>query len=319
MDLGRRTSRRFHTVKTEMDSLGHRVLLHGCGGGFDIFNGFFLMRELKRRGHEIHLANYTFTDDLHRYNPTDSMIVRITGHELRTKKNAAYFPEADLARQTGQPVYAVRLHGPARVLPELQALCDRLAIDSIVLVDGGHDAIIFGDEREWGSPLEDTCSIIIASQLRVPHSKFVVCISAPTENMDWPLFETRAATLCSQWTPANDEDTKDFEALLDVTAPETRSIPNECILACLRGHRAAHYENPRLKERLGDNPIEDWPPVIAETACHYMVSLDTLIEKSAFYTWILQQSCATLKDINRQIHVYKTTATRLPINSPSQK
>ncbi len=290
-----------------MESFGHRVLLYGCGGGFDIFNAFFLYRELKRRGHEVHLANYSFTDDLYRYTANDAMVVAIRGDEARTNKNASYFPEADLARHTGQPVYAVRLHGPQRLVPELQALCDRLAIGTLVLVDGGHDGVIFGDETEWGSPLEDTCSVIVATQLQVP-SKFLVCISAPTEQMDWKSFAERTDTLCTHWVPTEDID--EYEVLLD--SSHARSIPNECLLACLRGVRAEHYKNPRLKERLFDNPIEDWPPIMDETAWHYFVSLSTLVSASPYYTWMLQQTCHTLKDINRRIDVFKETKRTTP-------
>lgn len=285
-----------------LPDLGHRVLLFGCGGGYDVYNGFFLYRELCRRGHKVHLANYSFADDLFRY--ADTVIVRVTGEEPRTKKNAAYFPEADLARFLRHPVYAVRLFGPDRVWPEMQALCDELQIDSLVLVDGGHDAMILGEETEWGSPLEDTSSLIVAFRLTVP-SKFVVCVSAPTEGMDWPLFLKNVAPLCTQWRPTCTDDVGAFESLLDRLKPQSRSIPNECILACLKGVRDEHHENPRLKERLFDNPRDDWPPVLEETATHYFISLDELVSKSQFYSWILEQPCHSLKDVNRLIDAYR--------------
>lgn len=45
------------------------------------------------------------------------------------------------------------------VFKAYQALVKQLNIDTIVLVDGGTDSLMRGDEEQLGSPHEDMCSI----------------------------------------------------------------------------------------------------------------------------------------------------------------
>eukprot|EP01084_Bolivina_argentea_P221111 374581_1 len=43
-----------------------RILLSGCGGGFDIYQGIPLFFTLQAMGYEVFLANYTFAYDIER-------------------------------------------------------------------------------------------------------------------------------------------------------------------------------------------------------------------------------------------------------------
>lgn len=266
------------------------ILLYGCGGGFDIYSGLPLYWELLRQNKTVHLANYSFTDDLHTYR--DTCIVPITGKEARTRKNTSYFPEHDLARALGVPVYAVRLWDHLQIVPELDALVKEVGITCIVVIDAGHDAVLFGEEKNYGSPFEDVTSVLAMHHCKLRNPSLhveIACISAPTECMDFALFLKQYGEHFPDrtWTPRCDGgDIAKFEAILDSTPGETRSIPNESLLAAMKGiNEPSHYVNPRLQIRaqIDEFPTEDYPPVIPETARYYFIELDSLLRCSPFY------------------------------------
>lgn len=272
------------------------VLLYGCGGGYDIYSGLPLYWELLRHNKTVHLANCSFTDDLHTYNvaSTDTCIIPVTGNEMRTRKNAQYFPEHDLAKSLGVPVYAVRLWDHLQIAAALDSLIKKLAVTCIVIIDAGHDAILFGDEKDIGSPVEDVTTVLAVRQCqqRMPNLHVeIACISAPTESMDFNLFLKQYAEHFPNrtWSPLNTYVAQ-FESILNTTPAESRSIPNESLLAAMKGiYQSPHYVNPRLQIRASVDEFlpEDYPPVLAETAYYYFVELDLLMRRSPFYA-ILQ-------------------------------
>lgn len=275
----------------QMDTIDKysRILLVGCGGGYDIFAGYFLYKELLRRKKTVILANHSFTDDLHVY--SDATVVPITSETKRTKKNKNYFPEHTLASHLNITVYGIRLHSPIEIQYGLARLIDEKKIDLIVAVDAGHDAVLTGEEKQWGSPTEDATMILALRGLTTP--SLVVCVSAPTENMDFPLFLQQFARISKHpiWEPPSD-DTESFKELLDSTDPVTRSIPNESLLAAMEGrYGQPHYPNPRLNVRaIADDLIEeDYPPVTRETGYHYFFDLTSVIKGSPFYTSLVER------------------------------
>jgi hypothetical protein len=259
-----------------------RILLFGCGGGFDIFGGYFLFREWSKTNVCI-LANYSFTDDL------SDIMVRVSGKETRTANNQHYFPEADLAAHINQPVYAMKQVGPPLLQQCLQQLICEHRVDLVVAIDAGHDAILLGDEIAVGTPLEDSSSMLALKNIQESGIDVrIACISATTEQMDWALFQRQIAkfetlqTLCADASYADE-----FEALLNSTPAITRSIPNECLLAALRGVRQDRFVNERLKLRLGTDPIT-YPDIRAETAIYYLVDIRELFTQSRYYTQLRQ-------------------------------
>jgi hypothetical protein len=64
------------------------------------------------------------------------------------------------------------------VLPLLnsyQTLVKKLDLDAVVLVDGGTDSLMRGDEAGLGTPYEDIASIGAVNQLEIP-TKLLVCL-----------------------------------------------------------------------------------------------------------------------------------------------
>ena len=97
--------------------------------------------------------------------------------------NAEYFPEKHLAqwfRDQGKevPVYCFHRVGPKPVTAAYDVLVRELQTDTVVLVDGGTDSLLRGDENALGTPIEDMTSIAAVDALDaalVPR-KMLVCL-----------------------------------------------------------------------------------------------------------------------------------------------
>ena len=154
-----------------------QILIAGAGGGFDVYAGLPLAHALWRRGQTVHLANLSFTNlsecDARRLTPALSVITPKT-------IGPAYFPESALSRflsAEGLPatVYAFSRVGVRQLLVAYQTLAEQLRLDAIVLVDGGTDILMFGDEQGLGTPVEDMTSLAAVGQLRIAH-RHVACV-----------------------------------------------------------------------------------------------------------------------------------------------
>jgi len=154
------------------------ILLAGAGGGFDIFCGLPLYFGLREMGKQVHLANLSFSriaEASGRWLSPTLMEVTAT-----TQGNPRYFPEKYLAawfRSQGETVsvYCFEPTGVQPLLTAYQALVDELHVDAIILIDGGTDSLMRGDEPGLGTPQEDIASIVAVHQLSVAR-KLLVCL-----------------------------------------------------------------------------------------------------------------------------------------------
>ncbi|MBS2531468.1 DUF1152 domain-containing protein [Catenulispora sp. NF23] len=156
-----------------------RILVAGAGGGFDILGGLPLALALRERGAEVFLANLTFVSSgfsLDAWLAPDVATVTPT-----TGGFAEYFPERTLARWlkiAGEPstVYAFQRTGVRPLTEAYRALVAHHAIDAIVLVDGGTDILMRGDETGLGTPEEDMLSLATVAGLAEVPVRLVVSI-----------------------------------------------------------------------------------------------------------------------------------------------
>ena len=143
-----------------------RVLVAGCGGGFDVFAGVPIAQHLMALDKRVTLASLSFTD-----------LPRCGGQRIgetmwRVDQQSAelpYFPEKWLgewlARRGHSPaIYAFARSGVRPLAAAYLWIIDHHEIDTVVLVDGGTDSILFGDEPGLGSVVEDAVSIVAADQ-----------------------------------------------------------------------------------------------------------------------------------------------------------
>jgi hypothetical protein len=158
------------------------VLLAGAGGGYDIYTGLPLYLGLRAAGKTVHLANLSFT---HLY-ATDGKrigeaLVEVT-HQ--TEESTRYFPELHLCRwfkeKRGEdvPVYCFDRTGPAPITRAYRNLLAHLggSVDAVILIDGGTDSLMRGDEAGLGTPEEDVASICAVNVLEGVDNKLLVCV-----------------------------------------------------------------------------------------------------------------------------------------------
>lgn len=140
----------------------NNVLVAGCGGGFDVYGGIPLVHRLLELGKRVVLANFSFTNLMlsggERVAPT-------TWRVDEQCRELPYFPEKWLAewlvsRGQSVPIYAFAKSGVRPLSAAYQQIIANHQIDLVVLIDGGTDSIIFGDEPGLGTVVEDAVSIV---------------------------------------------------------------------------------------------------------------------------------------------------------------
>lgn len=166
-----------------------KTLVAGAGGGFDIYSGLPVWGEMSHYGDPL-LANLSFTKldearclETERHHPA---VYRFRGavEACPTRNFLPYFPEGYLAQFFGKrDVYAFPCVGVNQLRSAYQWLVDTHQIDTIVLVDGGVDSIMRGDEQGRATIIEDTVSIAAVSGVKVGR-KILACLGFGTEYDD---------------------------------------------------------------------------------------------------------------------------------------
>jgi hypothetical protein len=162
----------------ELDQ-AQNVLIIGAGGGFDVYSGLPLYFYLRNAGKTVHLANLSFTElgfcEAERHVPSLARILPGTGGSMN------YFPELYLsqwlsARFGATPVYAIERAGVKPVLAAYEYLVKSLCPDTLILIDGGADSLLRGDEAGLGTPQEDMASLFAANAVKGLARKLLVSI-----------------------------------------------------------------------------------------------------------------------------------------------
>ncbi|MEL6151128.1 MAG: DUF1152 domain-containing protein, partial [Chloroflexota bacterium] len=166
------------------------ILIAGAGGGFDVFVGLPIYYQLQQMGKTMHLANYSFSDTRLLSRATDAEVIIkdvLVGTRGNLRIDLTYVPEAYLAdwfrEQRGEDitVWAIEKLGVPGVHRAYVALIDHLNIDAIILVDGGVDSLMRGDERGAGTFVEDTISMTAVTMLDNVPVKLLAAIGMGAE------------------------------------------------------------------------------------------------------------------------------------------
>lgn len=162
------------------------LLIAGMGGGFDLFCGLPIAFELQRRGQAVHLANLSFaevtalTEGIH-LSPT------LVGIRADQPDLLLYFPERYLARWfaekrgTDVTVWCFHKTGARPLLDNYRRLVDHLAVDGILLIDGGVDGLMRGDETHAGTLIEDATSLYAVNELTHLPVRILACLGLGAE------------------------------------------------------------------------------------------------------------------------------------------
>lgn len=156
-----------------------KILIAGAGGGFDVYAGLPLALALWDAGKDVHLANLSFSE-LELIDADSFLTDNVMAVTPTSASPDWYFPEGALSRwldSQGLPstVYAFPPLGVQTLREAYRYLIDELGIDAIVLVDGGTDILMRGDEHGLGTPVEDLTSVGAVAGIDLP-VKLVTCL-----------------------------------------------------------------------------------------------------------------------------------------------
>lgn len=157
-----------------------RILVAGAGGGFDIYSGLPIALSLMHQGKQVHLANLSFSS-LAGLPPEDWAAPDLAVVTPDSAPHQAYFPERTLAQwlrlhRYPSTVYAFPQTGVQPLRAAYRALIDLHDIDAVVLVDGGTDILMRGDEAGLGTPEEDLTSVAALAGLDDVPERHVVSV-----------------------------------------------------------------------------------------------------------------------------------------------
>jgi hypothetical protein len=249
-----------------------RVLVAGAGGGFDVYAGIPLYERLRAAGKEAFFANLSFTY----LGGTDAERLGRSLHAVRatTSGGDAYFPERALARfyaSRGRDltVYAFDKMGVVPVRDGYERLVRDLDLDAVVLVDGGTDILLRGDESGLGTPVEDMTSLAAAFALEDIATKLVMCVGFGIDSFHgvchahW-LENVAALTREGAFlgAAALRREMPEVATYLDAVAhadeatPDRPSIVNGSIASALEGRFGDHHRSDRTRgSTLFVNPL----------------------------------------------------------------
>lgn len=159
-----------HPAFLERLANSQRVLLVGAGGGFDIYCGLPLFENLRSQGKQVFLASLNFRSPAPEWGPKVFPGVVCLQGDVSTDLVSAEvcLSRFLVAEHMDTAVYCFEAQGVLGLLECYRSLAYALAIDAIVLVDGGTDILLRGDEPSLGSPGEDVASLGAAFLLDVP-------------------------------------------------------------------------------------------------------------------------------------------------------
>jgi len=248
-----------------------RILVAGAGGGFDVYAGMPVYERLRCLGKQVFLSNLSFT--LLESTDAAALTRALYVVEPSTSGPDVYFPERALSRFLSRSGEKVSIYTIAKlgVVPVRQAyayLVQALRLDAIVLVDGGTDILLRGDEQNLGTPAEDMTSLAAVASLELP-TRLVACVGFGVD--------TFHGVCHANWLE-NAAALNAEGALLGVTAllksmPEVqlylqavaaaeleplpqRSIVNASIASAIEGHFGDYHRGPKTRDStLFINPL----------------------------------------------------------------
>ncbi|MBV9867057.1 MAG: DUF1152 domain-containing protein [Abitibacteriaceae bacterium] len=248
-----------------------RILVAGAGGGFDVFTGLPLYFGLRRMGKQVHLANLSFANiGASTGRKLTPALVEVTAE---TTGSEYYFPELFLAHwfhQRGEavPIYCFENTGVVPIREGYEKLVKDLDLDTIILVDGGTDSLMRGDEAGLGTPHEDLASLAAVSQLQVPR-KLITCIGFGVDTfhgvchaqfLESVAAITQSGGFLGMWSLMQDMPEvqlyQEAATFVFLQMPHHPSIVSSSILSAIEGHFGDYHATYRTQSSyLFINPL----------------------------------------------------------------
>lgn len=249
-----------------------RVLIAGAGGGFDVFAGLPLFFALRALGKDVYLGNLTFS-----YlggTACDWLAPGLARVDARTEGERQYFPEKYLCawletQSVSTSVFCFEKRGVVPLRAAFALLIERLDLDAVVLIDGGTDILMRGDEAGLGTPAEDMVSLAAVAGLPSVPTRLVSCLGFGIDafhGICHAHFLENVAALDAEGAffgafsllGSMPEGARFKEAVLWVhdQMPERQSIVNGSIVSALEGRFGDYHRTERTRSsKLFINPL----------------------------------------------------------------
>ena len=309
-----------HPVFDRLDR-AQSILVAGAGGGFDVFAGLPFAAGLRAAGKKVHLANLSFAD-LNNLPRSAWLGPALAEVHPDTAGPTHYFPERTLARwleSEGLPstVFALARTGVVPLAAAYEQLVNQLELDAIVLIDGGTDILMVGDESGLGTPEEDMASLAAVNALATRGyghlDSLVLSIGFGIDafhGVDHTQVLQNIAALERAGgylgAASINRGTREGDAYLDAVAyahshtPGRPSIVNGSIAAAIRGDFGNAQFTPSTREtELFINPL---------MALCFAFDLTTLAAQSLYLETIADTQ--TISEITRRIEEFRDSLGR---------
>jgi hypothetical protein len=289
-----------------------RILIAGAGGGFDVFAGLPLYFALRAQGKSVSLANLSFTY----LGATDAPFLMPNLARITPSVHGSdgYFPERRLAewlQQNDHPatVYAFEKAGVKPLRAAYARLVSELDLQAVILVDGGTDILMRGDEEGLGTPEEDMTSLAAVSKLEGVQT-FVASLGfgidayhgvRHTQVLQNIAALERAGGYLGAFSvsPSSPEGSAFLSAVAyaQERTPNRPSIVNGCIAAALKG-RFGDVQFTRRTEgsELFVNPL---------MSIYFTFDLPILAQQSLYLP--LLENTETIHGVTAQIEAFRRT------------
>jgi len=293
------------------------ILIAGAGGGFDVFCGLPLFFWLLSAGKKVHLANLSFTElgfsDGEHPVPSLTRVVPTT-----SGGPANYFPELYLSqwlteRYGETPVYAIERTGAKPVLAAYEWLVETLKPDTLILIDGGTDSLMRGDESGLGTPQEDMASLFAANAVKGVERKFLVSIGFGIDTFHGVChahFLENVATLIKDnaylgaWSLMKEMEEfrlyGDAHKYVTVRMSQAPSIVNTSIIAATIGWFGDRHPTKRTEgSELFINPL---------MAIYWAFQLEQVAQRNLYLERIANTS--TYQELSMEIEIFQALQTK---------
>lgn len=266
------------------------LLIAGMGGGFDLFCGLPIYFELQNNGQTVHLANFSFSDVVN-FSGGSRLTRTLVGVDADHDEFVPMFPELHLARwfkekrNESVTIWCFQKTGTQPLLKNYQVLVEHLKIDGILLIDGGVDSLVRGDEEQTATLIEDATSLFVVNELTDIPVRIIGCSGFGAErDLTYPqIFENIAALTkaggyfgsCSL-VPQMESYQSYEEAVLYVQEQPVQdpSVINSSIISAVRGE----YGNYHLTEKTREN----WLNISPLMALYWFFELSLVADHNMF-------------------------------------
>lgn len=289
------------------------VLISGSGGGFDVFSGIPYFLALRNMGKNVFLSNHSST------------ILKVTNEEkvaphcYRVNPEEyeymnSYFPEKYLSQWLDKnnlpsDVYAFRKVGPKLLVEQYEYIVNKHNIEAVILVNGGTNSMMFGDEPNVGQADEVICSIISVGNLNVD-VKILSCIGFGLDDyngVDHYYFLRNVAALTKSENFLGNvsllpqmKEAKMFNNLIDYVNTEMYTMPSiiaNSIVSAMNGEYGNHHATYRTKgNKLWINPL---------MSLFWNFDLDAVVDKIQ-YNKVFISEAEKVEEVHRAITKYRS-------------